>query len=97
MSVPLYVFVHHMCAWYLWRPEDGIESAGTGIKDSYKLLCRFWESKLYLIQQQQVLLTPELSLQLHLLKFSSYSAGDQMQDLVHATSPIYKIDSFVKM
>lgn len=26
----LNVFVHHMCAWYPWRPEKGAESPGIG-------------------------------------------------------------------
>uniref|UniRef100_A0A8C8W1P7 mRNA cap guanine-N(7) methyltransferase n=1 Tax=Peromyscus maniculatus bairdii TaxID=230844 RepID=A0A8C8W1P7_PERMB len=37
-------YMHHMHAWYLWRPEEGIESPGTGSENNSKLLCRRLEA-----------------------------------------------------
>ena len=34
MSVlPACMSVYYMCAWYQWRPEEGIRSIGTGVTD----------------------------------------------------------------
>lgn len=33
------LFTKCVCAWYPWKPEEGIESPGTGITDDYELLC----------------------------------------------------------
>lgn len=35
--LPACMYVQHMSAWCPWNSEDGIESAGTGVKDSCEL------------------------------------------------------------
>lgn len=52
------IFVHHICAWYLWSPEDGIGSPGTVIIDGYELPCVWWEW----IQRAVSILTQAISL-----------------------------------
>lgn len=48
---------------YLQRLGEGIGSPGTGVVDSHELLCGSWELNLSPLEEQQVLLTPELSVQ----------------------------------
>ena len=31
--------IHHLCAWCLWRSEEGIGSPGTKVTDDCELLC----------------------------------------------------------
>ena len=52
-------------AWVLssQRPEEGIRSSGTDITDSYEMPCGCWEPNPGPLQEQQVLLSPEQSLQ----------------------------------
>lgn len=60
----MYVCVPSVCAWFLWRPEEGIESPETRITDSWELPCRCWELNLGPLEEQQpVLLIAESSLQ----------------------------------
>lgn len=33
-DLPMHMFVHHVCAWYLRKPEDDIRSPGIGVTDS---------------------------------------------------------------
>jgi hypothetical protein len=33
-TLPVYMSVHHVCAWYSRRSEESIRSPGTGVKDS---------------------------------------------------------------
>lgn len=34
MSIwPAYMYVHPVHAWYLWRPEEGIDSRSTRVTD----------------------------------------------------------------
>lgn len=35
--LPACMFVHHMCDWYPQRPEEGIRSSKTWVKDGYEL------------------------------------------------------------
>lgn len=51
-----------MWVWYLQRPEDSIRSPGTGVTDSCKLPCEYWESNPCLLVEQPVFLITELSL-----------------------------------
>lgn len=51
-----------MYVWYL-RPEEGMDSPRTGVKDGYKLLCGSWESKPDPLEKQPVLLPTEPSFQ----------------------------------
>lgn len=46
------------------RPEEGVKSPGVGVIKGCEPLCEHDESKLGPQQEQPVLLTPELSLQL---------------------------------
>lgn len=32
-ALPAWMHVHHICAWYMWNPEESIESPGTGAVD----------------------------------------------------------------
>lgn len=54
--------LHHVHACCLWRPEDGVRSAGTGVRDGYGPLCGCWELKPGLMQEKPLLLTSESSL-----------------------------------
>lgn len=36
-DLPLYMPVHHVCAWGPWRPEVGIRFRWTGVTDGYEL------------------------------------------------------------
>jgi hypothetical protein len=51
-------------AWYLWRPEEGVESSGAEVMDGFELPCRSWELNLGPLEEQpqSVLLTMEVSL-----------------------------------
>ena len=46
------IYVHHVNACCLWRPEESIRSPGTGVKDGYELPCGCWESNLGPLQGQ---------------------------------------------
>lgn len=62
-SLPAYVHVHLVCAWYLQGPEEGITSPGPGVADGYEPPHGFWEPNSSPLQGQQVLLTSKPSLQ----------------------------------
>lgn len=58
-----------VCLWILYlqgplKSKEDIESPGTGVRDSSMLPCNFCELNLGPLEEQQVLLTNELSLQL---------------------------------
>lgn len=55
--LPACVFVHHMCAWNLQRPEEGTRSPGAGIKESGELAYGYWELNLDPLEEQPVVLT----------------------------------------
>lgn len=57
--------MYHVCAWCLQRPEEGIKSPGARIPGGSELTCGCYESNLSPLEEQQVLLADELSLQLH--------------------------------
>lgn len=53
-----YACVHHLCAWCMWRPEEGIGAPGTGVTGAAcKPPCGCWELSPGFLQEQQVLLT----------------------------------------
>lgn len=56
------VSVHHVHACCLWRPEDGVRSPGTGVRDGYGPLCGCWKLKSGPLQERPLLLTSESSL-----------------------------------
>jgi hypothetical protein len=39
--LPVYMYVHHICTWCLWRSKERIGYPGTGVKDGCEPLCRF--------------------------------------------------------
>ena len=57
------VSAYHMHVWCPGRPEESIRSLGTGITDSYKPPCGYWELDLGSQKEQTVLLTAEPSRQ----------------------------------
>lgn len=62
MWVSTFVYVNCMCAWYLQGPE-GFLSPRTGATGCYKPPYGCWELNLSTLQEQQVVLAPEPSLQ----------------------------------
>lgn len=58
------VYMDPVCVWYLWRSKEGIGSLGTGVRDGWQPPFGFWEPNLVPLQEQQVILTAELSLYL---------------------------------
>jgi hypothetical protein len=59
----IHVFISCVCVWYLWRSEESIGPPGTDVKDGCELSCECLELNTGPIQEQQVLLTAESSLQ----------------------------------
>lgn len=55
--------VFHLCAWYLQRPEEGVESPRTRLTDACELSCMYWKLNLGHLEVRQVLLTAESSIQ----------------------------------
>lgn len=51
-----------MGIWNPQRPEEGVRFLGIGV-DSCKLACRCWELNLAPLQEQSVILIPELPFQ----------------------------------
>lgn len=51
--------VHHTCAWYLQRPEEGTGLPGTGATDGFELLHGSWELNLGPLRESQVFITTE--------------------------------------
>lgn len=51
--------VHHTCAWYLQRPEEGTVLPGTGATDGFELLYGSWELNPEPLKESQVLITTE--------------------------------------
>jgi hypothetical protein len=86
--------VCHMCAWCLWRLEEGTRTPETGVTEGCKLPWRSWESNLGSLQEQQVLLTTEISLQLyiflkrfiHLFYVYEYTVAVQMVVSLHVVA-----------
>lgn len=35
------MFVHHVCAWCSWKPEENVRYPATGKIDGYELPCGF--------------------------------------------------------
>lgn len=60
---------HHVCAWYLRRPEEVIRFPGTGVK-YFELPCGCWELNPGPLLEQHMLLPSEQALQLSLMDFT---------------------------
>lgn len=80
ICVCLHVYMLAICVQGLKRPEEGIKSPRTEVKDNYKLSYRCWKPNLGPLDDQRVLSTAEpslLPLAFHLqsscLSFSSVS------------------------
>ena len=58
------MFVYHMCARSLKRPEKGVRYPEHGITDGSKPSCGYWYSNLLFLEEEPVHLTTELYLQL---------------------------------
>jgi hypothetical protein len=61
--LPTYMYLHQVYAYCLWKQKEGIEFSETGVTDHCELPCGCWESNQGLLQEQKVLLTAELSIQ----------------------------------
>jgi len=59
-----FAYLYLMCTWCPQRPEEGIGVPRATVTDGYKPPCGCWESNLSPLEEQPVLLTFELSLQL---------------------------------
>ena len=35
--LPACMYMYHMCAWYLRRPEEGVRVPGIGVTDGFEL------------------------------------------------------------
>ena len=63
---------YHMHLWGLWRPEESTESLRTGVTEGCEPSCGSWELNLGPLQDQQVILTTELSLQALLVSLDAF-------------------------
>lgn len=61
--LPACMSVHCINALCPWRPEEDIGSLWTGVSDGCETLCGFWKLNQDPLQEQQILLTTEPSLQ----------------------------------
>lgn len=52
----IYACGTHIFARCLWRSEEGVRSPAAVVIDFHELQCRFWESDLHPLEEQQVLL-----------------------------------------
>lgn len=52
--LPAYIFMHDMLAWCPQSPEEGPKFPGTGVSDSCKLPCGWWESSPHPQKEQWV-------------------------------------------
>jgi hypothetical protein len=58
-----HVCLYTWCVWYPCRPEEVVTATGIGVIVGSEPPCRSWESNLYPVEEQSVLLTAEPSLQ----------------------------------
>ena len=63
--LPACMFVHHLHAWCVYRPERGNWIPGTGVLDDCETPCGYWELNPGSLEQQPVLLTAKPSLHPH--------------------------------
>ena len=61
------------------RPQEGVQSPRTGIKDNCELSCEYWEPIPSALEEQPMVLTPESSLQLFLGSFLKVLSGRKEQ------------------
>lgn len=57
------MYVHHVCARCLWRPDEGVWLLGTAVRDSCELPWGYWELNLGYRHDQQMLLIAKPFLQ----------------------------------
>lgn len=41
---PAWMFMHHICAWCMLRPEEGIRYPRVRVTEGWELPCGYWES-----------------------------------------------------
>lgn len=58
-----FMYVPSEHTWLLWKPEERVHFTRTEVTDSYEQSCECWEQNLGPLQEQQVLLCMEPSLQ----------------------------------
>jgi hypothetical protein len=63
--------MYHTCARCQWKPEEGFCLSRSGCTGSCELQCGCWELNLDTLEEQAVLLTTDLSLQLPSLQLGS--------------------------
>lgn len=51
--------LHHVCAWYLKGPEEGIGFSETGVVGGCEMPCRCWKQNLDPLKQQSLTLSAE--------------------------------------
>jgi hypothetical protein len=71
MSIlPRATYVYHVCVWYPGSSEGGIGSPRNDVTDSCEAPGQSWNPNVGLLQEQQMLITPEPSLQpfVHILQ-----------------------------
>jgi hypothetical protein len=68
-SLNIWVFCLHIHLYITRRPEEGIKYPGTGFTDGCEPPRGCWELNLGLLEDQQVLLTTELSIQSPTVRF----------------------------
>ena len=62
--LPPCMLVYHMCVWYPWRPEDGVEFPRTKDTGSFETQCGCEELSSHPQKEQTVVLTAELNFQI---------------------------------
>jgi hypothetical protein len=66
---PVFMYVHHMCAWCPRKSEDSFRSPGMGVTDGCEPLTGSCKLNAGLLRKQQVLLITEPSLQPYIYLF----------------------------
>ena len=59
----VYLGEYYVCAWCLWRSEEGVGSPGIGVRDGFELPWGSWESILGPVEEHPILVTAKSSLQ----------------------------------
>lgn len=61
--LPTYMYMYHVCAWCLQWSQEGVRSPGIGVMNACEPPHGCWEQNLGRLQEQQMLLAPEPSVQ----------------------------------
>lgn len=63
--------VHHIHAWCLRKPEEGVRFSQAGVAEGYVMRSGYWDLNLHPLEEQPWLLTAELSLWLAFIYFQT--------------------------